>query len=217
MNAFKDGLLFLYEKMKLYKEVIACYMQAHDHEGLIACCKKLGDSTQGGDPSLFSDLLTYFGELGEDCTKEVKEVLSYIERDDVLPPIVVLQTLSKNPCLTLSVVKDYIARKLEQESKLIEEDRKATEKYQEETTSMRKEIQELRTNAKIFQLSKCTACTFTLDLPAVHFMCMHSFHLRCLGDNEKECPECAPEYRSISETKRNLEQNAKDRISSSSK
>ncbi|KAJ6811689.1 vacuolar protein-sorting-associated protein 11-like protein [Iris pallida] len=210
MNAFKDGLLFLYEKMKLYKEVIACYMQAHDHEGLIACCKKLGDSTQGGDPSLFSDLLRYFGELGEDCTKEVKEVLSYIERDDILPPIVVLQTLSKNPCLTLSVVKDYIARKLEQESKLIEEDRKATEKYQEETTSMRKEIQELRTNAKIFQLSKCTACTFTLDLPAVHFMCMHSFHLRCLGDNEKECPECAPEYRSISETKRNLEQNAKD-------
>lgn len=81
---------------------------------------------------------------------------------------------------------------------------------QEDTASMRKEIQDLRTNARIFQLSKCTACTFTLDLPAVHFMCMHSFHLRCLGDNEKECPECAPEYRSILETRRNLEQNARD-------
>lgn len=130
MNAFKDGLLFLYEKMKLYKEVIACYMQANDHEGLIACCKKLGDSTQGGDPSLWGDLLKYFGELGEDCSKEVKEVLIYIERDDVLPPIVILQSLSKNPCLTISVVKDYIARKLEQESKLIEDDRKFIEKYQ---------------------------------------------------------------------------------------
>ncbi|RVW95083.1 Vacuolar protein-sorting-associated protein 11-like [Vitis vinifera] len=75
---------------------------------------------------------------------------------------------------------------------------------------MRKEIQDLRTNARIFQLSKCTACTFTLDLPAVHFMCMHSFHQRCLGDNEKECPECAPEYRSVLEMKRNLEQNSKD-------
>lgn len=130
MNAFKDGLLFLYEKMKLYKEVIACYMQARDHEGLIACCKKLGDSTQGGDPSLWGDLLKYFGELGEDCSKEVKEVLVYIERDDVLPPIVILQSLSKNPCLTISVVKDYIARKLEQESKLIEDDRKFIDKYQ---------------------------------------------------------------------------------------
>ncbi|CAM8900751.1 unnamed protein product [Rhodiola kirilowii] len=210
MNNFKEGLLYLYEKLKLYKEVIACYMQAHDHEGLIACCKKLGDSVKGGDPTLWADLLKYFGELGEDCTKEVKEVLTYIERDDILPPIVVIQTLSKNPCLTLSVIKDYIARKLEQESKLIEDDRRSIEKYQEETATMRKEIQDLRTNARIFQLSKCTACTFTLDLPAVHFMCMHSFHQRCLGDNEKECPECAPEYRSVLETKRNLEQNAND-------
>ncbi|CAH9142881.1 unnamed protein product [Cuscuta epithymum] len=209
MNGFKEGLLFLYERMKLYKEVIACYMQAHDHEGLIACCKRLGDSGKGGDPSLWAEVLKYFGELGENCSKEVKEVLTYIERDDILPPIVVLQTLSRNPCLTLSVIKDYIARKLEQESKLIEEDRRAIEKHQEETSTMRKEIQDLRTNARIFQLSKCTACTFTLDLPAVHFMCMHSFHQRCLGDNEKECPECAPEYRAIIEKKRSLEQSSK--------
>lgn len=75
---------------------------------------------------------------------------------------------------------------------------------------MRKEIQDLRTNARIFQLSKCSFCTFTLELPAVHFMCMHSFHQRCLGDNEKECPECAPEYRSVLEMKRSLEQNSKN-------
>ncbi|PIA61540.1 hypothetical protein AQUCO_00300813v1 [Aquilegia coerulea] len=210
MNAFKEGLLFLYEKMMLYKDVISCYMQAHDHEGLIACCKRLGDSTKGGDPSLWGDLLKYFGELGEDCSTEVKEVLTYIEKDDILPPVIVIQTLSKNPCLTLSVVKDYIARKLDQESKLIEEDRQSIDKYQEETLVMKKEIQDLRTNARIFQLSKCTACTFTLDLPAVHFMCMHSFHLRCLGDNEKECPECAPEYRAVLDMKRSLEHNAKD-------
>ncbi|KAI4384927.1 hypothetical protein MLD38_003011 [Melastoma candidum] len=68
---------------------------------------------------------------------------------------------------------------------------------------MRKEIEELRTKARIFQLSKCTACTFTTDPPAVNFMCMHSFHQRCLGDNEKECPECAPEYRTVHKIKRN--------------
>ncbi|RWV87945.1 hypothetical protein BHE74_00059342 [Ensete ventricosum] len=155
MNAFKDGLLFLYEKMKLYKEVIACYMQNHDHEGLIACCKKLGDSTQGGDPSLWVDVLNYFSELGEDCSKEVKEVLTYIERDDILPPIVVLQTLSKNPCLTLSVVKDYIARKLEQESKLIEDDRKSIEKYQ---VSISKHI------SKLFsKFARSVACCASYD------------------------------------------------------
>eukprot|EP01018_Ginkgo_biloba_P031346 Gb_07923 [translate_table: standard] len=130
MYQFKEGRLFLYEKMKLYKEVISCYMQDSDHEGLITCCKRLGDSSRGGEPSLWADVLKYFGELGEDCSKEVKEVLVYIERDELLPPIIVLQILAKNPYLTLSVVKDYVARKLEQESKLIEDDRKSIEKYQ---------------------------------------------------------------------------------------
>uniref|UniRef100_A0A7N0RJ98 Vacuolar protein sorting-associated protein 11 homolog n=1 Tax=Kalanchoe fedtschenkoi TaxID=63787 RepID=A0A7N0RJ98_KALFE len=106
MNNFMEGVLYLYEKLKLYKEVMACYMQAHDHEGLIAFCKRLGDSGEGGDPTLWADLLKYFGELGEDCTKEVKEVLAYIERDDILPPTVFLEALSRNPCLTVSVVED---------------------------------------------------------------------------------------------------------------
>jgi len=35
---------------------------------------------------------------------------------------------------------------------------------QEETELMKREIEDLKTNAKVFQLSKCTACTFTLDL-----------------------------------------------------
>lgn len=210
MHKFRDGLLFLYEKMKLYKEVMACYMQDKDYQGLISCCKRLGDSSRGGDPSLWADVLQFFGERGENCSKEVKEVLVYVEKDNLLPPLIVLQTLAKNYTLTLSVVKDYIARQFQQASQLIEEDQKTIQKYQEETITMRKEVQDLRTNARIFQLSKCSACTSILDLPAVHFLCMHSFHQRCLGDNEKECPVCAPGNRTLLEMKRNLEQNAND-------
>jgi len=43
-----------------------------------------------------------------------------------------------------------------------------------------------------------------LDLPAVHFLCMHSFHQRCLGENESECPVCAPTNKKIIEYKRSL-------------
>lgn len=130
MHKFRDGLLFLYEKMKLYKEVMVVYMKDGDYHGLINCCKRLGDSGRGGDSSLWSDVLTYFGERGEDCSKEVKEVLVHIERENLMPPLIVLQKLAKNPTLTLSVVKDYIARQIEQETRHIEEDRRAIEKYQ---------------------------------------------------------------------------------------
>lgn len=70
------------------------------------------------------------GEHGENCADKVREALAYIERDNLLPPLIVLQKLSKNPKLTLAVVKEYIARQLQQETRLIEDDRKAIEKYQ---------------------------------------------------------------------------------------
>jgi len=77
----------------------------------------------------------------------------------------------------------------------------------EETKKMRSEIQELKTSAKIFQLNKCTYCGSALDLPAVHFLCMHSFHQRCLSEIESECPSCAPQNKKILEIKRSLEEN----------
>ena len=35
-----------------------------------------------------------------------------------------------------------------------------------------------------------------MELPAVHFLCMHSYHMdqNCM-DHENECNECAPEHR----------------------
>ena len=47
-------------------------------------------------------------------------------------------------------------------------------------------------------------CNQTLGLPAVHFLCMHSFHQRCLGDNERECPKCAQTNRNMLEVRTDL-------------
>ena len=75
----------------------------------------------------------------------MREVLAHIEAGALLPPLVVLQTLAKNPQLKLSVVKDYAARTLSAEGAAVEEDRKAIARFQEETASMRAEITELKT------------------------------------------------------------------------
>lgn len=46
--------------------------------------------------------------------------------------------------------------------------------------------------AKIFQVMKCSLCKRGLSLPAVHFLCQHSFHQGCLDDEfEHECSICA--------------------------
>lgn len=49
-----------------------------------------------------------------------------------------------------------------------------------------------------------------MDLPAVHFLCMHSFHQRCLDENENVCPRCADEHRNFEQRQLALEENAQD-------
>jgi hypothetical protein len=61
---------------------------------------------------------------------------------------------------------------------------------------MKEEIRELTISAKTFQATKCSACKDSLDLPVVHFLCMHSYHARCMQEAENiECPLCSPEYK----------------------
>ena len=79
------------------------------------------------------------------CLLQVCAVLSHIETGNLLPPLVVLSILAKNPTLQLGIVKDYIARQLSAESAHIQEDRAQIAKYQQETAHMRAEVRELRT------------------------------------------------------------------------
>ena len=50
---------------------------------------------------------------------QVQQLLSYIQRGNYLPPLVVLQTLSRNPAIRLATIKPYLAAQLEQEAQLI--------------------------------------------------------------------------------------------------
>jgi len=200
---FQAGMLCLYEKLRLYQEIVMFYMENNDYEKVIHSCKTYGDS----DPNLWVQVLSYFSAKEGDCQKELSEVLSNIETKNLLPPLQVIQILSQKPNVTLTVIKDYITHALQSEQQNISEDQRLIKQYAEETEKMRGEIQELKTNAKIFQHMKCSKCSNPLDLPAIHFLCMHSFHQRCLNE-EHECPQCADSNRRVIEMKRSLEQNA---------
>ena len=128
----------------------------------------------------------------------------FSESENILPPLVVLQILSKSDHVTVSVVKDYIARVLESHTSMIDDDCNAIRRYRDEIERMRAEVHEMSSQARIFQLNKCSICSTPLDLPAIHFYCMHSFHQRCLGDNEHECPICAGKQRQVETIRANL-------------
>ena len=81
-------------------------------------------------------------------------MLQSIDRDNLLPPLAVVQILANKPAAPLSLVRDFIARRLTAEADVIQENQRVIRASQDETKKMRAEIAELQGQAKIFQLNK---------------------------------------------------------------
>jgi hypothetical protein len=201
---YKEGVLKMYERLGLHYDIVQYYMEQHDYENVIASCNKYGDL----DPNLWVQVLSYFANAeDQEFEDEIANILQKIEKDNLLPPLLVVQILSKHPKIKLGNIKDYLSNKLQQDQMMIKEDVERIKEYQMDTRKMRKEVHALRTSAKIFQLTTCSRCSAQLDLPAVHFMCGHSYHQRCLPDQE-ECPLCSKKNRDILQHKKKFDESS---------
>jgi len=101
--------------------------------------------------------------------------------------------------------------------RLIVQGRALIGSYRTETAKKSRDIADLRNPdaPRVFQVTRCSACGGQLELvrpapyadrahwqPTMHFMCKHSFHARCLGDNDAECPNCARSHGLVREVLR---------------
>ncbi|CAE1174781.1 VPS11 [Acanthosepion pharaonis] len=205
MHNFTAGILYLYEKAELYQQILRYYMDHDKYKQVIDTCKRFG--TQ--ESNLWVQALSYFAMKEDNCKTYLMEVLSHIDKKNLLSPLLVIQSLAHNSAATLSVVKDYIVKRLQQENDQITEDERLIQKYREDTCKKKLQIEELKTSAKIFQAPKCSICNHALEIPSVHFLCEpHSYHQHCLeGYNENECFVCMQNNGKVMEVIRAQEQN----------
>lgn len=138
-------------------------------------------------------LLSLLMRSTEDVSEDITRVLNRIERDDLLPPIAVIDILSSNPRLQLKTVRDYILRMLRKDYTEIEKHQAEIKSLGDKVKKNKDDIRELQTSAVVFQSNKCAACNHQLDNPAVHFLCRHSFHERCLNE-PNNCNLCSVEH-----------------------
>lgn len=55
---------------------------------------------------------------------------------------------------------------------------------------------------QVMQVSKCSACDIPLQLPAVHFLCKHAYHVHCFEsytDGTDKCPACQTTFKNVPE------------------
>ncbi|KAG8569456.1 hypothetical protein GDO81_014420 [Engystomops pustulosus] len=196
MHNFQKGVLYLYEQGKLFQQIMHYHMQNDQYQEVIEACKQYGEQ----ESCLWEQALSYFARKEEDCKEHIATVLRHIESKNLMPPLLVVQTLAHNSTATLSVIRDYLINKMQKLNQQSEKDERTVNQYREDTARIRQEIHELRNSPKIFQKTKCSICSSALELPSVHFLCGHSFHQHCFesyAESDSDCPTCLPENRQV--------------------
>lgn len=236
---FQRGLLFLYERLHMYHMLIRHYMEVGDSAAILTNCKAYGAK----DPNLWMQVLQYFASQYEESSnegvdkgsnssveKDLQEVLKQIERFRILPPLVVVETLSSNPNIRLSMIRPYIRSQLDVSQHQIEELSKDIQHLRKDTEKMKQEVEQLRTQPKVFTNTKYTSNGVPLELPTVHFLSGHSYNLNDLPggkvaadaaaaatsqfpgpaphDRMLEDPECVNEQHAVADIMFKLRQNA---------
>ncbi|GBG24437.1 Vacuolar protein sorting-associated protein 11-like [Hondaea fermentalgiana] len=240
---FQRGLLYLYERLHMYHMLIRHYMKVGDSAAILANCKAYGAK----DPNLWVQVLKHFAaqyeapEGGDDASeserrkaaaveRDLQEVLKQIERFRILPPLVVVETLSSNPEIRLHMIRPYIRSQLDVSQRQIDELAHDIQHLRKDTASMKREADELRSHPKVFTNSKCNWTGAPLELPTVHFLSGNSYNLSSLPgggpaadtaaaatahtqgpaphDRMLEDPECVAEQHAVADIMHKLRQNA---------
>lgn len=212
MRGMKKGKRYLYNKLHMYHMLVQFHIEENDDQSIIDEVRKHGEK----DPNLWSLALKYFAERGPlpkgattgEEWKELKQLLALIDNNPVIPPLQVVQVLSQSREMPVSVIRQYIVSQLMNDERKIEEDEEKIKAFKTDTNQMKDEIMQLSSKAVVFQATKCDLCNHDLDLPAVHFMCQHSFHLNCISETDRECMTCSMDHRHIMGLKMQLEQKA---------
>lgn len=197
-----ECILYLYEKGDMLENMFSRYMDNNQFSELIEYCQKLDRV------DFWYKALSYFSAKTVDCSCEIIKILE--SAGESLSPLTVIEILSRNSLTRISVIKNYVLKVVEREKTAIEEDLRLITSYNNDMVKLGKEIKEMESNTQIFQVTKCSTCKSPLDLPAMHFVCKHSYHLRCMGENEKECPLCALEYKTMFGTRNNQLEESSD-------
>ncbi|KAL4242531.1 E3 ubiquitin-protein ligase PEP5 [Abortiporus biennis] len=215
---FTPGLVYLWEKMGMYEDVLRFWMDKRNSsfspsssspspsEQVIRCLSTYGPS----QPKLYPLVLRFLTSTSELLTKhkaDVMKMLEIIEEEKIMPPLAVVKVLSRNDVASVGLVKEWLMMRIKESQEEVETDQKLIDSYRIETQMKLKQVEDLSDpdHPRIFHVTQCSACKGQLDLPSVHFMCNHSYHQRCLGEHDTECPNCARQHSIIREIRRNNE------------
>lgn len=204
--AYSEGLLCVYERLGMADAILQHWMDASGQGTPGASQAVLDTLARYGpqSPHLYKTVLTFLTSseaLLEAHRMDMEHILAHVDAHALLSPMEIVQLLGRNSVAPMGLLTPHLLEHARRERAELESAEKLVASYRKEAAEKQAELAALssETEPRVFQNPECGLCKQALELPAVHFMCRHSFHLRCLPEGEaaRECPLCARAYATV--------------------
>lgn len=119
-HGYTDGLVLLWERLGMYEDVLRFWMDKEREGTAPGASDKVVDHLKTYGPSnprlypLVLRFLTSASELLARHQEDVKYVLEYIDKEGILPPLGVVQVLSRNNVASVGLVKEWLVRRIKE-------------------------------------------------------------------------------------------------------
>uniref|UniRef100_A0A6B2EKS8 Vacuolar protein sorting-associated protein 11 homolog n=1 Tax=Phlebotomus kandelakii TaxID=1109342 RepID=A0A6B2EKS8_9DIPT len=186
---FWPGVMFIYEEEQLYHLIVRHHLKNREYNRLLETCRRLGTL----QPSLWLQALTGLRSDKTAPSNLLAQILNVIAQEKLQSPLQVLNCLAVENGPHLSSVREYFLQVFQKESESFRQEDQLVEKYRRDSVALKKHIKTLQEEPIEFRGTICNNCHQPLSIPAIYFLCQHSFHLDCVkgySENDKDCPAC---------------------------
>ncbi len=118
-RGYTEGLVLLWEHMGMYEDVLRFWMDK-DKEGDREASKEVVRQLKaygGAHPHLYPLVLRFLtssGELLGRHQQDVRDVLEHINNESIMPPLGVIQVLSRNGVASVGLVKEWMMTRIKE-------------------------------------------------------------------------------------------------------
>ena len=142
---------------------------------------------------------------GEDIVK--KDILTPMIHAGRFDMLHLIELLSSSKVATFGLIKDMLINHIQEESHSLDTNKKLLHSYKDELDKVNTELKVLLTENEPVEINLdrevCSICQTALELPVIYFKCGHSYHQKCLSEEDYDtlkngeavykCPKCVVE------------------------
>lgn len=134
--------------------------------------------------------------------KVITELVDLIHEKNLIPTNVMFSILIKSAFVSFQCISKYIKEDMKSLQEEIQDKKQKLNSLDTELQNINQSIDKINCEYLTIYPEKCKLCEMKIDRPSKHFLCGHSFHVGCLGDEQNICPICKETY--LSDTQSEL-------------